>query len=125
MRGLSRRVLTDSPAKPNQPRETPMASKYPMTLFKGGEAKEVANDGEEAKARAEGFTEPYKFQEYPKHMYLGGKRDGEDRVVKDEDEEDEAREEGFLTLHEVETAAAAEAAAKEKQARAEKKAKKK
>jgi hypothetical protein len=37
----------------------------------------VKNNGEEARAREQGYTEPYKYQEYPKHLYKDGQaRDG-------------------------------------------------
>lgn len=81
---------------------------YPGQLFKGGEAKDIKNNGEEATARAQGFTEPYKFQEYPKHLYMGGLRvltdpagkesPNQERVVNGIDDEDEARAAGFLML---------------------------
>lgn len=72
-----------------------MAKEYPFTLFKGGDAKEVKDTLEEARAREQGYTEPYKHQEYPKHLYLAGDRHGADRVVKDKAEEEAARAEGF------------------------------
>ena len=90
-----------------------MAEKnYPITLFRHGESKEIKNGGEEARARADGFTEPYKFQEYPKALYRDGKRvevtadsveklhDGGCRVVNDKEEEDAARADGYRMLHE-------------------------
>lgn len=87
-----------------------MEKEYPFDLFKGGESKKVADAGQEARARAEGFTEPYRHQEYPKHLYKGGKREvhpvsgdqvsGEARVVKNADEERAARKDGFSTLGE-------------------------
>jgi hypothetical protein len=85
---------------------------YPITLFKHGESKEIKNAGEEARAREQGFTEPYKYQEYPKALYRNGERvhvsadsverlhDGGCRVVKSKDEEDAARAEGYRMLHE-------------------------
>jgi hypothetical protein len=85
---------------------------YPVTLFKGGESREVNNSGEEANARAQGFCEPYKFQEYPKALYRNGERvevtwdsveklaDGGCRIVKSKAEEEAARAEGFRMLHE-------------------------
>lgn len=83
---------------------------YPKTLFKGGESKECRTNGDEAQARLQGYTEPYKYQEYPKHLYKDGlpvvfdKNDkhvsGEDRIVKDKDEEDAAREDGFAMIGE-------------------------
>jgi hypothetical protein len=84
---------------------------YPITLFKFGEAKEIKTNGEEAVARAQGFTEPYKHQEYPKALYRDGQRvevtwdsveklhDGGCRVVKNLDEEKAARDEGYRMLH--------------------------
>lgn len=83
---------------------------YPFELFKFGEAKTIKNSGEEAQARAQGFTEPYKFQEYPKHLYKDGAREthavsgdqvsGEERVVKTLEEEKAARAAGFRMLGE-------------------------
>jgi hypothetical protein len=85
---------------------------YPITLFKHGESKEIKNAGEEARAREQGFTEPYKYQEYPKALYRNGERvhvsadsveklhDGGCRVVKSKDEEDAARADGYRMLHE-------------------------
>lgn len=85
---------------------------YPITLFKHGESKEIKNSGEEAQARAQGFTEPYKFQEYPKALYRDGERvpvsfdsveklhDGGCRVVNSKAEEDAARAAGYRMLHE-------------------------
>jgi hypothetical protein len=83
---------------------------YPKDLFKGGEAKTCRNNGEEAQARLQGYTEPYKFQEYPKHLYKDGVRvvfdnndkhvSGKDRIVKNKEEEDAARAEGFLLIGE-------------------------
>jgi hypothetical protein len=61
-------------------------------------------------ARAQGFTEPYKYQEYPKHLYKDGVREvhpvsgeqvsGDERVVKGKAEEDAARKAGFRMLGE-------------------------
>lgn len=85
---------------------------YPFELFKGGESRQVKNSAEEAIARAQGFCEPYKFQEYPKALYRNGERvevtadsveklaGGGCRVVKSKPEEDAARKEGFRMLHE-------------------------
>lgn len=83
---------------------------YPLELFKGGEAKTVADAGQEARARAEGFTEPYKHQEYPKHLYKNGEREvhpvsgdqvkAVERVVGNADEEKAARKDGFRLLGE-------------------------
>lgn len=101
---------------------------YPKTLFKGGEAKECRTNGDEAQARAQGYTEPYKFQEYPKHLYKNGLRvvtddkgkesPSEERIVDDKDEEDEARADGFLMLSDVapepEAAVASKSATKSK-----------
>lgn len=85
-----------------------MEKTYHLELFKGGEAKTVADTGQEARARAEGFTEPYKHQEYPKHLYKDGTREvhavsgdqvsGEARIVKNAEEEKAARKEGFRML---------------------------
>lgn len=81
---------------------------YPFTLFKGGESKEVKDNGEEAQARKDGYCEPYKFQEYPKVLYknglrvliVGGKESpNEERTVNDKDAEDAARADGFRALH--------------------------
>ncbi len=89
-----------------------VAKEYPITLFKFGEAKECKNNGEEAQARALGYTEPYKFQEYPKALYRNGERvevshdsveqlrGGGCRVVKNNDEEAAARKAGYRMLHE-------------------------
>lgn len=81
---------------------------YPVELFRFGEAKTIRNSGEEGHARAQGFTEPYKFQEYPKHLYKDGTREthavsgnqvgGEERVVKNLEEEKVARAAGFRML---------------------------
>ena len=85
-------------------------TEYPKTLFKSGEAKEIKNNGEEAWARQQGFTEPYKHQEYPKQLYKGGTREvhplsgdqvrATERVVKNEGEEKAARADGFFMLGE-------------------------
>lgn len=89
-----------------------MEKEYPFELFKGGEATKVDNSGQEAVARAKGFCEPYKFQEYPKALYRNGERvevsfdsierlgGGGCRVVKSKAEEDAARAEGYRMLHE-------------------------
>jgi hypothetical protein len=72
---------------------------YPFELFKHGESKEDQELRRGSRARAQGFTEPYKYQEYPKHLYKDGARgarvdSGEqlhaaaERVVKSKDEED-------------------------------------
>lgn len=84
---------------------------YPKTLFKGGESKECRTNGEEAQARAQGYTEPYKYQEYPKHLYKNGLRvltdaagkesPNEEQIVSDRDEEDAARADGFLMIADV------------------------
>ncbi len=81
------------------------APEYPKTLFKHGEARNLENSAEEARARAEGFTEPYKHKEYPKSLHKNGNREKEEVVVHDGIEEAEARKRGFKTIHEVETAA--------------------
>lgn len=78
---------------------------YPKTLFKHGEAKEVKDSGEEAKAREQGFTEPYKFQEYPKVLHKNGDRAADDLVVETAEEEAAAREDGYRTIHEAESEA--------------------
>lgn len=86
--------------------------KYPVTLFKGGESREVTNGGEEAAARRDGFCEPYKFQEFPKHLYKEGKRTldlktfdeigRDDKVVANAEEEKAARAAGYRSLGEAE-----------------------
>lgn len=83
---------------------------YPFELFKGGEGKTVADAGQEARARAEGFTEPYKYQDYPKHLYKNGEREvhpvsgdqvkAVERVVKNAEEEKAARKDGFRMIGE-------------------------
>lgn len=88
---------------------------YPKSLFKHGEEKVCRTNGDEAQARAQGYTEPYKYQEYPKHLYKDGlpvvtdqndKRvSGEDRIVNDKAEEDAARAEGFMMLSDAPAAA--------------------
>lgn len=88
-----------------------LVNAYPVTLFKGGESKEIKTSGEEALARQQGFCEPYKFSEYPKALYRNGERtevtwdsveknNGGCRVVKNKDEEDAARKDGYRMLHE-------------------------
>lgn len=81
---------------------------YPKDLFKYGEPRTVKDSSEEAKARAEGFTEPYKYQEFPKHLYLNGDRTGTDKVVASLEEETAARAAGFRMIGEPEPTPAQE-----------------
>jgi len=92
---------------------------YPFELFKFGQGRTINNSGEEAIARKEGFCEPYQYQEYPKHLYMGGKREVDQTtfaeintvstIVKSAEEEKAARAKGFRRLGEVEEPAANEA----------------
>jgi hypothetical protein len=87
-----------------------MATEYPITLFRYGESKEIKTNGEEARARADGFCEQYRHQEYPKALYRNGERvkvshdsveqlgDGGCRVVKNAEEEKAARADGYRGL---------------------------
>lgn len=89
-----------------------MTTEYPITLYRHGEQKEIKNNGEEARARIEGFCERYVYQEYPKALYRDGQRvevthdsveklgTGGCRVVKSKIEEDAARKDGYRMLHE-------------------------
>lgn len=91
---------------------TAVTTEYPITLYRYGEQKEIKNNGEEAKARIEGFCERYTYQEYPKALYRDGQRvevthdsieklgSGGCRVVKNKAEEDAARKDGYRMLHE-------------------------
>lgn len=63
-----------------------------------GASRVVYNDEEERKVRAEGFTKPYEYREYPKSLYMGGDRSGAHRVVNDAAEEAAARNDGFKML---------------------------
>jgi hypothetical protein len=68
-RGLSWRVLSQqSPTK-----ETAMERKVPDRAVQGWRGERGEERRRRGGARAEGFTEPYKFQEYPKHLYKDGK----------------------------------------------------
>lgn len=105
-----------------------MEKTYPFELFKFGQSLTVKNSGEEAVARKDGYCEPYTHQEYPKHLYMGGKREVDQTtfaeintkscIVQNAEEEKAARANGFRRLGETEPEAATEE-------RAEVKAKKK
>lgn len=96
-----------------------MEKTYPFDLFKSGQSLTVKNSGEEAVARKDGYCEPYSHQEYPKHLYMGGKRQvnqttfAEENtvscIVKNAEEEKAARANGFRRLGEAEPEAANEA----------------
>lgn len=95
-----------------------MEKTYPFDLFKSGQSLTVKNSGEEAVARKDGYCEPYEYQEYPKHLYMGGKREVDQTtfaeintkscIVKNAEEEKAARANGFRRLGEAEPAAANE-----------------
>ena len=79
------------------------ASVYPKTLYtRQGSAREVINNGQEAWARLQGYTDPYVFSEYPRSLYMGGDRYKEERVVNSAAEEKAARKEGFRIIGEKE-----------------------
>lgn len=65
---------------------------------KDGVSRVVYTEAEDTKARADGFTEPYRFTEYPKSMHKDGDRTAPERVVKDAGEERAARADGFKMI---------------------------
>jgi hypothetical protein len=65
-----------------------------------GESRVTYTEAEERKARAEGFTKSYTFQEYPKSLHKDGDRLQPERVVRDSDAEKAARAEGFRMIGE-------------------------
>lgn len=99
---------------------------YPFDLFKGGDSRTVKNSGEEAIARKDGYCEPYRHQDYPKHLYMGGKREVNQTtfeevntvscIVQNADEEKAARAAGYRTLGEKEPVVEEEKPAKVKKA---------
>jgi hypothetical protein len=103
---LGRLISKAQPPENSMPEE----QKYPKQLQKYGETLEVKDPIEEGRARSNGYTEPYKFQEYPRSLYMGGVREthpvtgeqvsADHVVVNDAKEEESARAKGYLSLGE-------------------------